>query len=33
MLRGDMGLSMIHDKPIIEDIKDRLPITLELTIL
>ena len=33
MLRGDMGLSMIHDTPIIDDIKDRLPITLELTIL
>ena len=33
MLRGDMGLSMIHDTPIIEDIKDRLPITIELTIL
>ena len=33
MLRGDMGLSMIHDTPIIDDIKSRLPITLELTIL
>ncbi len=33
MLRGDMGLSMIHDTPIIDDIKSRLPITIELTIL
>ena len=33
MLRGDLGLSMIHDTPIINDIKDRLPITIELTIL
>ena len=29
----DFGLSMIHDTPVSDDLKDRLPITLELTVL
>jgi len=33
MLRFDFGLSMIHDTPISDDLKDRIPITLELTVL
>ena len=33
MLRGDFGLSMTYDTPIVDDLKDRLPITIELTIL
>ena len=33
MVRGDLGLSMIHDTPIVDDIKERLPVTIELTIL
>ena len=33
MLRLDFGLSMIHDTPISDDLKDRIPITLELTFL
>jgi len=33
MMRLDFGLSMIHDTPIADDLKDRIPITLELTFL
>ena len=33
MVRLDFGLSMIHDTPISDDLKSRLPITIELTVL
>ena len=33
MLRGDFGLSMTYDTSIVDNLKDRLPITIELTIL
>ena len=33
MLRLDFGLSMVYDTPVTDDLKNRLPITLELTVL
>ena len=33
MLRGDMGTSYVYNSPIIDDLKLRLPVTLELTAL
>ncbi len=33
MLRGDFGISMFYNTPISDDIGDKFPITLELTVL
>ena len=33
MLRLDFGVSMVYDTPVAKDLKSRLPITLELTII
>ena len=33
MLKGDFGESMFYDTPVSEDLKDRLPVTVQLTIM
>ena len=33
MVRGDFGESMFFDTPVSDDLKDRLPVTLQLTIM
>ncbi len=33
MLQGDFGESMYYDTPVVDDLKERLPITIQLTIM